>query len=206
MGTLNNSTEEHIKKVARDIFFAEGRLNATTQDIANVANVNRTLINYYFRSRDALFDVVFKESMENFRKNIESIIIQETSIRNRLENLIDFLLKETIQYPFREIFFITQINQSNNEKVKPPHKPEQKNWKSFLKKIQSEIDAGHIQTTNAVDYMLNIFSMCIFPVLMTPVYSNMFNMKEEDYQQLLNVRKKNILIFLDTTIQTDKQI
>ncbi|HYD90018.1 MAG TPA: helix-turn-helix domain-containing protein, partial [Flavobacterium sp.] len=48
-------TERLIKETAKRVFFGEGRFNATTQEIADAAGVNRTLINYYFRSRDKLF-------------------------------------------------------------------------------------------------------------------------------------------------------
>jgi TetR/AcrR family transcriptional regulator len=58
------ATEELIKETAKKIFFKEGKFNATTQEIADAAGVNRTLINYYFRSRNTLFDLVFKEARE----------------------------------------------------------------------------------------------------------------------------------------------
>ena len=58
----DDATEELIKNTAKRLFFGEGKFNATTQEIADAAGVNRTLINYYFRSRDKLFDLVFSDA------------------------------------------------------------------------------------------------------------------------------------------------
>jgi len=197
--TVNNTTEEHIKDVARKLFFSEGRLNATTQEIADAAGVNRTLLNYYFRSRDALFELVFDEAMLNFKNHIEFIITQEYPLRERIEKLVDFLLQEMSNNPYREIFFITQINRNDNEGgIKLKKGPENNNWRIFLKEIQSEMDAGHIRPLIPEDYVLNIFSMCVLPVLMKSVYTNMFQISPEEYQLLLDNRKKSILAFIHT--------
>ena len=39
-------TEQLIKATAKRIFLTEGKMLATTQDIANAAGVNRTLLHY----------------------------------------------------------------------------------------------------------------------------------------------------------------
>jgi AcrR family transcriptional regulator len=63
MPVVDAHTEELIKETAMRIFFVEGRLHATTQVIAKEAGVNRGLIYYYFKGRDELFEVVFKEAI-----------------------------------------------------------------------------------------------------------------------------------------------
>jgi len=193
-----NTTEEHIKDVARTLFFTEGRLNATTQEIADAAGVNRTLLNYYFRSRDALFKIVFDEAMLYFKNNLESIITQKAPLKERIEKLVDFLLQEMSDHPYREIFFITHINQNDHEGGIKLKNVFENNWRIFLEEIQSEIDAGHLRSLKPEDYVLNIFSMCVLPVLMKTVYTNMFQISPEDYQLLLDNRKKSILAFILT--------
>jgi len=193
MSTLNTNTEEHIKTVARQLFFAEGRLNATTQEIADAAGVNRTLLNYYFRSRDALFDQVFDEAMQHLRHRVDSTISSTAPFREKMETLVDILLDEISQYPYREIFIITQVNQKEN-KLKPP--TDKNNWPSFLAEIKKEMEAGTIPTMEPIDYILNIYSMCIFPILMKPIYSHMLRITVDEYQEKLNDRKANIMTYV----------
>ncbi len=73
----DEATEELIKNTAKKLFFGEGKFNATTQEIADMAGVNRTLINYYFRSRDKLFEIVFSDAQDKEQQRTESIIFSE---------------------------------------------------------------------------------------------------------------------------------
>ena len=70
MSTKDSATEDLIKETAKRIFFAEGRFNATTQEIADAAGVNRTLVHYYFRSRDLLFEKVWMEGQTEFKDKL----------------------------------------------------------------------------------------------------------------------------------------
>ena len=54
MGAEEVHTEKLIKQKAKILFFQKGFLNATTQEIADEAGVNRALIHYYFRSRSPM--------------------------------------------------------------------------------------------------------------------------------------------------------
>ena len=56
---MKDDTEELIKETAKRMFFGEGRFHATTQEIADEAKVNRTMINYYFRSRNNLISIIW---------------------------------------------------------------------------------------------------------------------------------------------------
>ena len=93
------NTEEHIKATAKDIFFFKGDLHATTQEIADAAAVNRSLINYYFKSRDHLFEVVYNEAVETMRNQLDNVIYSKVPFMDKLESLIDVYMKEILKYP-----------------------------------------------------------------------------------------------------------
>ena len=73
MAQRDKGTEQLIKDTAKRIFFSDGKLHATTQDIADAAGVNRTLVNYYFRSRDMLFEQVADEARAEMAEVIDPI-------------------------------------------------------------------------------------------------------------------------------------
>jgi uncharacterized protein involved in exopolysaccharide biosynthesis len=91
MATINKdeATEQLIKNTAKRLVFVEGKFNATTQEIADAAGVNRTLINYYFRSRDNLFDMVFKDAKSKERERTSSIIFSELPFKAKIAEFID---------------------------------------------------------------------------------------------------------------------
>lgn len=60
---MDHQTENQIKEKAKILFFSKGMLNASTQEIADYVGVNRTLVNYYFRSKKNLFHVLYNETI-----------------------------------------------------------------------------------------------------------------------------------------------
>ena len=76
-----DDTKILIKKMAKKLFFGEGKFNATTQEITDAAGVNRTLINYYFRSRDNLFNLVFEEAHLEEMKKSHAIVSSNLTFR-----------------------------------------------------------------------------------------------------------------------------
>ena len=60
------STEEKIKNSARAVFHRKGFAAARTRDIAQEAGINLALLNYYFRSKEKLFNIVMLEAFQSF--------------------------------------------------------------------------------------------------------------------------------------------
>ena len=98
-------TKKLIIDTAMRIFFAEGRINATTQEIMDTAGVNRTLINYYFRSKKALIAVAVKKTQKEFKRNADLILSSTLPFRWKTENFIDDFLRNQYKYPFFNHFY-----------------------------------------------------------------------------------------------------
>ena len=66
--TKDISTEERIKAAARKVFHQKGFAGTRTRDIAEEAGINHAMLNYYFRSKEKLFEMVMMETMAQFFK------------------------------------------------------------------------------------------------------------------------------------------
>ncbi|MBS1688702.1 MAG: TetR/AcrR family transcriptional regulator, partial [Bacteroidetes bacterium] len=85
----NSSTEEKIKEAARKVFLQKGYAATRTRDIAEEAGYNLALLNYYFRSKEKLFDIIMVETMQNFLHSVKEILRDEqTSLQEKLELLV----------------------------------------------------------------------------------------------------------------------
>jgi AcrR family transcriptional regulator len=69
-----HQTQRLIKEKAKILFFQKGFLDATTQEIADEAGVNRALIHYYFRSREQLLQTLLDETLQEKRDKIRAIL------------------------------------------------------------------------------------------------------------------------------------
>jgi AcrR family transcriptional regulator len=70
----DSSTEEKIKKAAQIVFHKKGFAAARTRDIAEEAGINLALLNYYFRSKEKLFNIVMIETFRSFFESVSRII------------------------------------------------------------------------------------------------------------------------------------
>ena len=111
-----DQTQEVIKETAKNLFFVQGKFDATTQEIADEAGVNRTLINYYFRSRDNLMQIVFDEAQKVEREKSE--IIQDSSLafKDKIKLFIEGSLSTSLKYPYLETYIVSQINKGTCHK------------------------------------------------------------------------------------------
>lgn len=195
MAVKDSVTEQQIKEAAKKLFFEEGRFKATTQEIADAAGVNRTLVNYYFRSRDVLFDQVLQDARETMTSRLKASAVEEDiPFRLRIERFIDIMLDHSLAYPYLDVYMVTRINDDFNhehESLFDIKKSEE--VKNFLKMIEMEMNKGTIEKMPAVQFFLNLLSLIIFPAMMQPLFKRVLSLSDRQYQQLLKERKEYIL-------------
>ena len=187
-----DATYELIIDTAKNLFFKEGKFNATTQEIADAAGVNRTLINYYFRSRNTLFDLVFEEGKKEDELRQKMIVMSDLPVREKLEQFIDYFLEQAKKYPYREVYMLTQM--TKDESCILDKKEHIKYMiQKFYVELEREMDRGSILKMEPIQFMLNFISMLIFPVAMRLFLQNSFELDEREYDKILGGRKEVIL-------------
>ena len=98
------STEEKILETASKVFTEKGFSGTRTRDIAEHAGINLALLNYYFRSKEKLFEQVMKAKiLLLFGQILPIITIEKKKKKKTSVNCIEI-------YPFlcsiwRVIFF-----------------------------------------------------------------------------------------------------
>jgi len=183
-------TEQLIKETAKRVFFGEGRFNATTQEIADAAGVNRTLINYYFRSRDNLFQIVFNDAETEEHKRTEMIVASTLPMKEKIAAFLDIFFEQASRYPYLEIYIVTQMNQGSCHKD-----PEVMGrlLDTFYKEIEVEMEKGTIIGMRPQQFVINMISLTSFPVSMRPMIQHTMGFSKEEYDELLAERKEIIL-------------
>lgn len=188
MSARDTGTEQLIKDTAKRIFFSEGKLHATTQDIADAAGVNRTLLNYYFRSRDILFEQVASEARAELSAVMDSVFSSELKLKDKIQRLITVFMDEAMKYPYREMFVITELNRG--DKAVPEEKKTR--LKAFLKEISKEMDKGEIRKMDPRHFCMNLFSLMAYPLISNCLNKSLYNISDTEYTKLMKERKQLI--------------
>lgn len=186
----DSATEQLIKDTAKRLFFGEGKFNATTQEIADAAGVNRTLINYYFRSRDKLFDIVFEDAQERELQRGEMIVTSSLPFKEKISEYLDFFFEESKKYPYLEMYMVTQVNQGYCFK-------DEEKMSSLLDKfylqIALEMENGNLPKMRPEQFLINFISLTSFPVSMRPLLQKSMGYGDEAFDKLLEERKQVVM-------------
>lgn len=187
MTVRDTGKEQLIRDTAKKIFFAEGKLHATTQDIADAAGVNRTLVHYYFRSREILFEQVEQGAMNELKHTLDSVLLGKISFKDKLKQLIDVFIDEITAYPYRELFLITEYNR--NDKAMDTEKQDT-SIQPFLLEVKEEMAAGRLSAMDPKQFMMNLFALMAYPVLAGALNKGFLKISDQEYVKLMKQRKQ----------------
>ncbi len=190
--TKKDQTQELIKETTKNLFFVKGKFDATTQEIADAAGVNRTLINYYFRSRDNLVQIIFDEAQKVEKEKSEIIMNSDLPFKEKMSQFIEGSLSTSLQYPYLETYIVSQINKGNCH-----HKEiEEDELNKLYKDIETEMELGNIEKMAPVQFLLNMISLLVFPSAVRPLLMENLIITDEEFDKIISERKEIILNML----------
>ena len=182
---LDLSTEEKIKEAASIVFTKKGYGNARTRDIAEEAGINLALLNYYFRSKEKLFQIVMAERIDKLFGVLGPVLNDEsTTLEEKLEKITESYINMLLEHPDLPIFVLSEIR-NNPEQLSNRFQARKHLTESvFVKQLiarRSDINPFH--------FLMNLLGMNLFPFVAKPVLQPIVG-NEEMYRQLMEQRKK----------------
>lgn len=109
------NAKEHIMYVAENLFFKKGFHLTTTRDIASEANINVSMINYYFHSKEELYLKLF-DKLDDINTSVQYFYDEKLDMA---ENVKNFALKswnEAILRPkIVHLFLVEQLQPSSTK-------------------------------------------------------------------------------------------
>ncbi|MCB0515525.1 MAG: TetR/AcrR family transcriptional regulator [Chitinophagales bacterium] len=190
-------TPQLIKETARKLFQEKGFSATKTRDIAQTAGINLALVNYYFRSKKQLYDVIMLETIEHFMAGMLQILNDtSTSIHEKLENFVSSYINLLRQNPEIPLFMLNEFSQHPQEiSAKVPFFKEIKQ-SVFLQQFEAEVAKGNFKAINSLHFMLNVASLTIFPFIAKPIVQNVLQVPAPDFDELMQERKKYIPLWI----------
>ena len=188
--TVDPTTEEKIKQAAKVIFHQKGYAATRTRDIAEEAGINLALLNYYFRSKEKLFDIIILESLHEFRQLMMEVLNDEkTSLENKIETMVGNYIDLLIEQPDIPVFILSELR-NDPQALMAKMNPKEPFMKSaFAKQFHQAVKAGKIMPINPLHYLMNLIGMIVFPFAGSPILKVVGGMKQEEFNELMRQRK-----------------
>jgi AcrR family transcriptional regulator len=186
---LDMNTEAKIKNAARVVFHKKGFAATRTRDIAEEAGINLALLNYYFRSKEKLFDIIMMETMQGFFQSMATVFNDETTtLENKVEIIAERYIDLLIAQPNIPIFLLNELR-NNPKAVGEKFKMKQiiissfffKQWQTTMNERKLEIHPLH--------FIINLISLVMFPFVGNPILKMLGDLEQDQFDKMMLERK-----------------
>ncbi|MBP9193552.1 MAG: TetR/AcrR family transcriptional regulator [Saprospiraceae bacterium] len=184
------STEEKIKRAAEHFFLLRGLEGARMQEIADEAGINKAMLHYYFRNKETLFDVILSEKLFEVFGAFQIWFQTELPLSVRVRQFVNAEIDIISTFPVLPLFVLTEARK-NPEMIpqKLGHLPIASLKNSFEKMLEEEAARGNMRKTTPEELLVNTVSLCIYPIIASPVFRFILDLSDERYTSFIHERK-----------------
>lgn len=182
----DTSAEEKIKEAARKVFSKKGYAATRTRDIAEEAGLNLALLNYYFRSKEKLFELIMMEKIQRlFGVLAPTLIDTTTTLDKKLEIVATSYIDMLSELPDLPLFVLSEIR--NNPERFASKMPVGKLLKEshFVKQLKEERPDIH-----PLQFLMSVLGMLLFPFIARPLFSTTGALSTKEFEMLMEERKR----------------
>jgi AcrR family transcriptional regulator len=169
---------------------------ARMQEIADEAGINKALLHYYYRSKQHLFEAVFKGAFLLLAPQLNKVLNEKSSLFDKIKNFTNSYISFVMKHPYLPNFIIQELNR-NPEFVKKlvsdKHFP---NLENFKQQVDVSVKEGIIKQISAEQLFINIMALNLFPFLASPLIKGFLQISDTDYNDLLESRKTEVANFI----------
>jgi AcrR family transcriptional regulator len=186
------STEEKIKEAARKVFTQKGYSATRTRDIAEEAGINLALLNYYFRSKQKLFEIIMVEKMQKFFGILIPILYdQTTTLDTKVGYISSSYIDLILANPDLPFFILSEARNNPDLIFKAARRKDFLINSVFMKQLLEKKPE-----INPLHFLISLLGMCVFPFLMKPILQKMSHMEESAFKQLMSERKTLVPVWI----------
>ncbi|MFV0419426.1 MAG: TetR/AcrR family transcriptional regulator [Dysgonomonas sp.] len=192
----SSEVKKKILKEAQVLFIKNGYKGTSVRDIAKASGTNVAMVNYYFKSKYNLFEIIFEDALDIFTKRIFETVTSDLPFFELIETWIHTYYELLFEYPQIAAFILNEV--SLNPEGLTQRIKNRNPYSSFSKieqRIEEEVRKGTIRETPAADFLLNILSMCMFPFMFGNLAMTLMEIPQGIYNELIANHEKYVIEF-----------
>ncbi len=194
------STEEKIKQAAKEVFISKGFEGCSSREIAKAAGMNVSLVNYYFRSKSKLFDLIFSAAMEEFITSMVDVFSRDLSLIDKMTILIDKEYEFLERHPELPAFIINEVNRDIEAAKSQSKMMERIAQTGIFQECLHAQEQGKMRKIDMANMTLLIISNCDFPFMAKNLFMSIHNLSPEDMKARIrahrNIVKEMLINYL----------
>lgn len=193
----DSNTETKILAAARTVFHKKGFAGTRTRDIAKEADMNLALLNYYFRSKRRLYELIMFETLTSFFQTMGMVFNDETfTLEKKIQLVAAKYIDLIIAEPEIPHFIVSEVRSHGAvilEKMQGAGMILQSN---FIKQYGQAVKSGKISEPNPLHFLMNILGLIVFPFISSPMIKKIGKLSDRQFAKLMQDRKLLIPVWI----------
>lgn len=201
MAEKEQDTEFKIKEAARLVFLKKGFDATRTRDIAEAADINLALLNYYFRSKRKLFDLIMTETLQSFLSGVIAVFNDEkTTLKEKVSIFVNHYIDLLSDNPNIAPFILNTIRDNPDEYISKIGMFDKAKESVFLRQFMEGVAKGEIPPINPIHFMVNLVGLVVFPFIAQPMILAGLEIPKNDFFDIIQERKRFIPLWIESML------
>jgi AcrR family transcriptional regulator len=171
------------------------------QEIADEAGINKALLHYYYRSKQLLFEAVFKTAFLSLIPRLSKILNDSISLEQKIRNFAANYIQFVSEQPYLPNFIVQEINKNPQFIKELLDNKDFPSLEKFKTQVKEEVENKNIKPISAEQLFVNLMALSVFPFVAAPLMKGVLKMDDKSYGRLLEDRKTEVADFIINSIK-----
>lgn len=192
-------------QAAKKLFTQKGFAATRTRDIAKEAGINLALLNYYFRSKEKLFDIVMMDNFRQFIKGVSVHLLDEASpFDEKITKIVSAYIDFLTQHPDLPLFILNEIK-GNPSRITQQISAEVAPLRAHMfRQLQEAGKQGKINPMDPFHFIANLIGLTVFPFVARPLLARVTGVGDQQFQAYMEERKKLVPMWISAIMHAKK--
>lgn len=182
-------TERKIFDAARNVFFRKGLEGARMQEIADKARINKSMLHYYYKSKDKLFQKVYQLSIIKLIPRLMDLLNEDLPLDQKIRKFVLRYIEIIQENPEIPLFIVHELNKNPNRLKEFVAGQVGKKIQPFLEQLEQARKEGKTADLPPEQLFVNMVSLTVFPFIGRPIFQMLLEYDDNDYEQFIEERR-----------------
>jgi TetR/AcrR family transcriptional regulator len=203
--TRSKNTEKKIFDAATELFLEKGVDRTSVREIAARADINLALMNYYFRSKENLFDAIFSQLVKSNTKKLIKILDSDLELEEKIRQYVGVYIDMLSENPLLVSFVMSILHRSRDRITEMKAVSSLYSTDIFSNQIIEEGKKGRIRRTDPTQLYVDMLSLIAFPFAIKSLVMDKRSFTEEEFAEFIEERKLRVPDMLIASMKPIKE-
>jgi len=197
------TTRDKLIETAKELFLTKGVDRVGVREIATKAGINLSLMNYYFRSKEKLFETIFESIINDKAVILRHILDSDLPIDEKIKQYVFSYIDILIADPLHVSFVLSVVHRNYDKVGKMRGIANLYNTDIFVAQLRVENEKGNIKPIDPEQFFISMISLILFPLAIKPLIVDRNKFDDKAMEKFLLDRKEVIYKMLMDSIRVN---